>query len=399
MRRIVWSSLVSLSLAALGLTASSGQDAPPAEASPGTGVVQEVQVSTQGVVIAADGDAPRKPGAVVEIEVNENGKPVVERPIRAEFQNGKIVIIREDGRTTAAGSEGKPSTRNSTTENVRFYAHAASEKEAREALEQIIASLRTEVDELSKTGKTDEAARKRRQLEALAQLLTAHPAVEKQMVTRTVTVTQVDSEELSQLKKRRADLAEALQKTPADNPEVQEKLKRELVELDSRIADVASKARHGQFYAVEAHAATPLGVPLPPQVATGGPGTPGWQAPPQFHGRHHVGQSAVLAQQAEALTQAASRLKESGLHDQARHLMEHAEKLRDESAAMANREREQQRLRARTGGHAEGFITVAVPPDELLRSIRELQEQVQSLRKEVAELREILRNKPTENAK
>ena len=100
--------------------------------------------------------------------------------------------------------------------------------------------------------------------------------------------------------------------------------------------------------------------------------------------------------QAEALSQASAKLKEAGLHDQAKQLADQAAKLRDKAAEIAKREAERIHAQPQGGFAAGSFSGMAFaggPPAELHRGIKELHEQVQLLRKEVAELRELLQQK------
>ncbi len=85
----------------------------------------------------------------------------------------------------------------------------------------------------------------------------------------------------------------------------------------------------------------------------------------------------VLTRKAEALSQAAAKVKEAGIADLAHDLHAQAEKLKAEAARL--RSKPQATPASPDGSSAE-----------LQRSIHELHEQVQHLRKEIGELRELL---------
>jgi uncharacterized protein involved in exopolysaccharide biosynthesis len=101
---------------------------------------------------------------------------------------------------------------------------------------------------------------------------------------------------------------------------------------------------------------------------------------------------------AEALNRAAEALERAGMHDQAHQLREQAEHARKEMEEAGHRE--PRRFEGREEGAVihpgrEGNVLRfrGEGPLELHRSIKELHEQVQALRKEVAEIRELLQRK------
>ncbi len=113
-----------------------------------------------------------------------------------------------------------------------------------------------------------------------------------------------------------------------------------------------------------------------------------------------------MLRKSEALSQAAAQLKKNGLDEQAKSLIAQAEQFKTKADQLIAAESEKRRAQGGFGGGASfgagrgprgfgGFAGMAGgPPMELHRSIHELQEQIQQLRKEVGELRELLQRKP-----
>jgi uncharacterized coiled-coil DUF342 family protein len=148
--------------------------------------------------------------------------------------------------------------------------------------------------------------------------------------------------------------------------------------------------------------------PGPPHVFGGGFGfTPGF-APGQPQGFGAPEHMAML-RKVEALSDAAAQLKKNGLDEQAQPLLAQAKELKAKAQKMMQEEAEKQRSQAGAAGGfggagAGGFggrggfggfgFPGGGPPMDLHNALRELQEQIQQLRKEVGELRELLQRKP-----
>src|SRR5262249_27864141 len=115
-------------------------------------------------------------------------------------------------------------------------------------------------------------------------------------------------------------------------------------------------------------------------------GQPGGGGGPAFGPASGGADAEGMLRKAEALFQAAAKLKEAGLEDQAKEIVRQAESTK----AWAETVRDHA---ARFPGGPPGFPAGPIA-GELQHSIRELHEQVQLLRKEVAELRDLLRRKP-----
>jgi hypothetical protein len=213
----------------------------------------------------------------------------------------------------------------------------------------------------------------------------------------------VNPEELKKLQARREELGKQLATNPNDNAAAA--LKQDLAATENAIAQLEKQGEARAIYGIGAGMPGMPGMGgmagMGPPSGMRGMGMPGRMGPGMggfvhFNPAMHA-KSAALAQQAEALSQAAAKLKEAGLADQAKQLADQAEKLKDKAAAQAKREAEQMHAQMHPGGFPGGS-GVAIfggggPPTELQQSIKELHEQVQLLRKEVAELRQLLQQK------
>jgi hypothetical protein len=205
----------------------------------------------------------------------------------------------------------------------------------------------------------------------------------------------------------RKTLGEQLAKVSEANAEERAKLQNEIAQAEKTIAELK--------YRLEAHVTT---MPLPPGVAPGAVAPPTPQAPgirftapvgarqppgaqdspgvPVLENIPHLGRMfrylpqtpelLALTQKVQALKQAADALTQAGMEDQARELRNAAERIQKEielrRAEMVSRP-----------DVAAPLGIASLAPHELHRSIRELTEQVQQLRKEVAEVRELLQRR------
>jgi len=270
----------------------------------------------------------------------------------------------------------------------------------REAIEKIVAGLKDDAKRLSGEGKNEESNQKLRSAEALGQLLNQPAAVArvrpqvKRIQARVVNENKAAAAKLKTAAKQLAEQAAKLkQEGKLDEAS---KLEGELAELKTKIGRVREQMH---AFALPGLPQMPGQPGIPPFGPQGfGPGQPGGGFPgphawgqPGFQG-HGFGfgsfgspEADALTHKAEALSQAAAKLKEAGLEDQSKQIAKQAEEIK----AKAEAARAQA---AQAAGGPAGF-----PPGphagELQRSIRELHEQVQLLRKEVGELRELLQKR------
>jgi hypothetical protein len=386
MLRPVAAGLMCLGLATLGVTALRGQetgqsdliagDAPVAEGAPvpaGEGLV-EIEIRNEGDIVAGAAD-----GANVELL----GEDVIYRA-----DDGRVVetIRRAAPRLAAA--------------NVRVTAGPPIDPATRETLDKIIAGLKEEAKRLQDSGKAEEAQQKLQSIRAIEQLLNS-PRRARFVVQRPGIPDGPAAEEIKKLHERIDELRTQAGRQPQD-PEAHAKVQKEMAELHRKLAEL----HHGAVFG----GMMPGGRPgMPGQPGMPGPaGMPGQPGMPVHPGGYTVGgfggaapgqyfgiqfqqggipvEAAALSQKSAALMQAAAQLQQAGLEDQARDLKTQAAKLQ----VAANKIRAEARPAFGGGGFAGG------PPGDLLKTIHELQEQIQQLRKDVGELRELLqRQRPT----
>jgi hypothetical protein len=409
--QVMWksasASLMCLGLASLGVAVSSGQEAKEFD-------VEEIQIITTGDgTVDVEGDirfTETKPvteaklgDAVRTFELREGGEggPSATLGFRVQVEDQDIVISTDDGKIIEKHRVGDaPHTARIAASKV-LRGPQAIDPETRETLEKLLSGLREEAQRLEKEGKKDEAAQKSRSIHALERLLTG------QTNGRVVYFTQgANPEELKKLLARRDELAKQLATKADFTDDGAAKLKDELAATESAIAEQKKQAEKTRHIYSGGFAKTPMAPgmmmphPVPPGMSGGLGGMMAGSGGGMMPGAGRVrffghAQSEALSRKAEALSQAATKLKEAGLGEQAKQLADQAEKLKDEATMQAKREAEQMHAQGQGGfgGGFGGFGIAAGPPAELQRSIKELHEQVQLLRKEVAELREALQLK------
>jgi hypothetical protein len=203
---------------------------------------------------------------------------------------------------------------------------------------------------------------------------------------------------IEKLATHRKSLGEQLAKASEADAEERVKLQSAIAEAERTIAELKQRlAAHAVIMPL--HSGVGRGIDAPPT-----PQAPGirFTAPldatqplgvPVLEKIPHVGRMfrvvppelLALTQKVQALKQAADALTQAGMEDQARELKNTAEKIQKEI--------ELRRAEMASRPDADAPIGLPVPPHELHRSIRELTEQVQQLRKEVAEVRELLQRR------
>jgi hypothetical protein len=414
MLKSVAAGMMCLGLATLGVAISRGQDDPKPDS-------EEIKVVTTPVeAVVVEGDvkvvegrsvAEGQPLDIVEIQVGSDELDVAAFPdrktLRVQVEGKDVVVATDDGKIVERHALGAEPL---TGRIVRSIRPPTVAPETRETLEKLLGRLRDDAKRLEKEGKQSEAAQTIQSIQALEQILAGQPfgiASDRVVHIREA----ANPEELKKLHARRDELAAQLTKATV-NDEVAAKLKQELAATENAITQLQKQGEARAIYRFGAGMAP--GMPgmggmagMGPPSSMGGMGGmragamgPGRGGFAHFTGMH--AKSAALAQQAEALSQAAAKLKEAGLGEQAKQLADQAEKLKDQAAAVAKQEAEQFHAQAPGGaggwGRFPGAGGVAVfggggPPAELQRSIKELHEQVQLLRNEVAELRELLQQK------
>lgn len=401
MLKSVSAGLMCLGLATLGVstvTVSHGQDSKNPES-------QEIEfINVEGKNFIVDGEVKvtetkvaaenKEPADLVEITIGSDDGLVPAADLqqyKVEVDDKGIVITSDDGRIV----EKRPAGAGRHTQIVRSLAQGV-DPETRETLEKLKASLQEDAKRLEGEGRKDEAAQKARSIQALERLLAGQPLGTTTGHFVYVNANSADAEEIKKLQTRRDEIAKQLASNPADNTAAA--LKQELTALENVITE-RKKQISARMPAMTAFRAMPG---MPGMRGMGGMrGGAGGMMAGMAHGEQvhftaaiHA-KSEALARQAEALAQAAAKLKEAGLGDQAKKLADQAEKLKDQAAEQAKVEKMYATDQAGFGGSGggAGFTFLAGPPAELQKSIKELHEQVQLLRKEVAELRELLQVK------
>ncbi|MBS0267069.1 MAG: hypothetical protein JSS02_34405 [Planctomycetes bacterium] len=404
-----------LVIATLGVAISRGQDEPQTAT-----VTAEVAGAAEGqaivVGVEANGEQPEVQNVEAEIVIVGGSEAGAGEKLPGEdnrlYRIGKkpinLKIIRKEGEGLVVTGEVVTSDGNVVTENVEGDAPAIRRKvvslptgaaldpKVRETLEKLKASLQVEIERLAKEGQQELATQKKQALEALDRLL-SNKVIEqahRQMITVTEVVKNEEIEkEIAALKDQ---LAATLDKLKAQtDAAVAQELQAQSKELEARMAQAKSRLeaalKQRQTRTIKVVPGNPINVQGALDRFTGTVNVEGRPLSREqlaiVHAAH--AKSHALRQQAEALQQASRRLKEAGLHDQALNLAEQSEKLRDQAAAAEKHEAEH----AARIQHGFVFATAGEGGPELHKSIKELQEQVQLLRKEVAELREILQQK------
>lgn len=321
--------------------------------------------------------------------------------------SGDIIVSNEDGKIVERLDAGATPARGSARFTRLAQAQQVVDAQTRESLEKMTTALKEQIQKLQSEGKQDEAQQKARSVGAIEALLNGNPRVINLM--RRSPAPQQSMEEIRKLHERLKDLQEErakllnvdLSKLPEDAAErvKNKKIEQEMIRIEQEIAEKHQALNGPNQFSGQTIRFAPGGQPM----------APGMQQ--QFHGtgigflaaqQQGVGPSAgmTLLRKSEALSQAANQLKSSGLDEQAQHLQAQAEKLRAEGHKMIQEEaakrREQGAAQRGFGAGGGDYVFGAFPggpPMELHRSIHELQEQIQQLRKEVGELRELLQRK------
>jgi hypothetical protein len=408
-----------LGLATLGVAVSRGQDAknPESREARVTGdtatftVEGDVQVKTTKQAADAAGVVVSGKGELVEIEVGQDdgvsdSKLNVYR-FPADGQN--VVLFSDFGKAVEKVHVGAaPGAARMAFQTAARGPHAI-DRETKAALEKLITGLKEEANRLEGEGKRDEAEQKMQSTRAIERLLTAYQlGMGRSRVVHvtgpgsiTFTEASAAAEELNKLQIRRVELERDLALKADVNDEAAAKIKQELANLKNVVREthrlIEARAVRGEESGM---------APVPPGQPMTKPGAPGTPAMPGMGGGIMTGtwpggivhfggraNSENLKRQAEVLSRAAAQLKEAGLDERAKSLVEQSDNLKIQAQKMAKMEAELSRIYSSgPGSSGTGAISVVTSEgsNELQRSIKELHEQVQLLRKEVAEVRELL---------
>ncbi len=398
MLRPIAAGLMCLGFVTLGVAATWGQDEAAKPKSADVNVFEKDAGETAPAAVAV----PVKEGDLKRIEIrigDDDGAAVVGEgeQKRVEVREGGEVIIfdAKDGKKIVQRVEANPQD-GPISARVRLTGPPVVDPATREAVEKLVASLRDEVKKLEGEGKKEDAERKQQSIRVLEQVLNpgprwaavaGQPAAGGALRARIARIEESgpSAEELKKLHARLEDLRAQLSKLPESEKEGRARLEQEIAELKKQIAErherrIATFPGGGPF---------PPGTPVPPF----GPHAPGQPIPPDAW-RGHPGpwffaapgghpEADTLTHKAHALRHAAEQLKDAGLEDQSRELEKQADRLQAEA----------EKIRAHAP-HEPGMIHFGGGAAmELHRSIHELQEQIQQLRKEVAEVRELLQRR------
>ena len=335
------------------------------------------------------------------------------RIVRSE--NGEVVVSNEDGKIVERHEAGAAPGRTSARVARIVRTPHVVDSQTRESLNKMMAALKEQIGKLEAEGKKDEAQQKVQSLHAIESLLHYTRGRAEIRFTDGQPDPKQTMEEMKKLHSRLGSLAEESSKLPEGAAGEREKIKQEIEKIHREIAE-KQQSLILPFPVGGAPQFAPGQVPpgmVPPQFAQqphgaagfpgGGfgfaqgfvPGQPG--QPPGIGASEGMG----LMRKAAALSQAAAQLKSNGLDEQAQPLLAQAEKLRAEAQKMMQEEAAKQRAQGGAGGGLGGGFGGMMaggmmgggPPMDLNRSIRELHEQIQQLRKEVGELRELLQRK------
>ncbi|MGQ0637348.1 MAG: hypothetical protein ACT4QC_22295 [Planctomycetaceae bacterium] len=306
-----------------------------------------------------------------------------------------------------------------------FGPQGISDPAAREGVEKVIRGLQEEAERLQKEGKGDEAERKRQSARTLEGLLRGQqsgfgqvrvlrggqqferridrPPFEEAQSPRLQDLKQQLVE--AQLELVLASSAKSPEEQLAEKRKVVEKLQQAIVEARRQFDDHRGDAhpsgppghepqgdRRGPErgpYKYEYHLNTRGVTDLPHR-----PGMPGRPLAMHMMRGGSPGQPpespeiVELQRKVDALRQAARRLAEGGLEEQARSLTEQADASDKVLAAEIKKRRE-----AQPEGMHRMMMIRGGPPHELHQALKDLQEQVQALRGDVRQLREMLEKK------
>jgi len=410
MLKPVAAGLMCLGLVTLGVAISRGQDAE-------TELVQEVEtdlIVIDGKLDATEvktGENKQQPpagvsftggGGAAAIGISSGGEAGVSVDGRrfkvVSDEKGGIFVYSDDGklieRHDAGATPGKVSARFTRVAQAQHMV----DPQTRESLERMTAELKEQIQKLQSEGKQDEAQQKARSLGAIEALLNGNPRVIN--IMRRSPAPQQAMEEIKKLHDRLQAMVQESSKLPERPAAERDKINQEVAKIQKEIAEkYQALAVPNPFGGQPGQTGFVVGQPMAPGMLPhfhgGGIGFPA----PQQHGMGHSA-GMVLMRKSEALSQAAAQLKSNGLDEQAQPLQAQAEKLRAEGQKMIQEEAAKRRAEGAAqggfggGGGGGGFGGFpGGPPMDLHRSIHELQEQIQQLRKEVGELRELLQRK------
>jgi hypothetical protein len=385
MLRPVAAGLMCLGFATLGVAATWGQ----VEAEQPKKVDVTVVEKDTGEISPGSAGVPVKEADLqrIEVRIGEDAAATVvregEQKLAEVGKAGQITVVEEkDGRIVQhiqANPQYAP-----VQAGVRFVGIPVFDSATREAVEKLLAGLKDEVRKLESEGRKEDAKKKQQSIRALEQILNPGPrwaAGARQLIPRDATMfgrrARIEeagpaAEQMKKLHARMEELQAQVSKLPEADKEERARLEQEMAELKKQIAE-----RHERRIAV-------FGAqPFPPGFGPGQPIHPGALPPMGAFGPAPRGPADILTHKAHALRHAAEQLKQAGLENQAGELAKQADKLQEEA--------ENIRSQAQQAG---GMVHFGGPAMDLHRSIHELQEQVQLLRREVAEIRELLQRQP-----
>jgi hypothetical protein len=363
-----------------------------------------------------------------ETNISVNGQRF--RIVRSE--NGGVVVSNEDGKIVEKYPAGSDPGRFAADYQFQGTQRYVNDPPTREILEKMIVGLKEQIQKLENEGKKEEAQQKTQSLQAIEALLHGNPRIAALGVLRNNRDPKQTMEEIKKLHARLSALAEEKSKLPEGAVgerdkifQMIERVKAEIAEQhQSLTAPAAVRGQPPQFGIGQGHGPGMA----PSQFAQQPQGAPGFHrggigfvpgiAPPGFARGQPQGfggsEGMAMLRKSEALSQAAAQLKSNGLDEQAQPLLAQAQEFKAKAEKMMQEEAENRRAQAAegvgstAGGGAGGFGTPggaggrgfggffgmgAGPPTDLHNSLRELQEQIQQLRKEVGEVRELLQRK------
>ncbi len=391
-----------------------GQDAPKPEV--------EVKVVVDGQPVEIDGaktDVEIKDVTQFDVALLDDGELEL---VNADGVERELIILSDEEGSqpqvikiqAGGGADGKPGKVVTSTRSISIMHNGVPGEDAKKALDKVADELNAQADALEKDGKQAEAEAKRSASKAIRGLLEGHGPLGKfqfhvpggkpagEIDVLMVGPTEIPGHIRKTIKARVVGGPE--------NKEVQE-LKRKLEalseerrEIESKLTgELLSKARQKLKQATEDVERKLVDVQTHAQVwsfieGEGGPVTariPGIRINvPGFHGMEIAGFEAVggpvreLHAKSAALVRASQAMKEAGKHDEAQRLMAESEELKMKAAKVAQAHAAQ--LHGGLPGAAFSFVP-GQPGAELHHSLKELQEQIQLLRKEVAEVKEMLK--------
>lgn len=354
-------------------------------------------------VLVLDGGAPVTGTVLIESDDGQSQTTKIDRfisdPVKATLLRTDQVIVfgDEDVRVNAASGQRLV---------VPFLGAAAiNDPAVRETLEKLIANLKEQAEDQKRAGKEDEAWRKMQAIEALHMVLSGGPKAGVSFVKRLPSGEEFKLQREIELgdkaiKERMIKgLTEEIAKSEALRGKADEhpRLKQRIADLHAQLRklnqqhDQADRSPEQTYIVTSEDGVTRHGpgerqdvikFNVQHQPHAGGRFFEARIAP--FHGK-----AAEMLRKAEALQQAAGKLKEAGLEDQARVMDEQSQQMRQTA----------EKMMVEAAAHPVGSHAIAIhgafpgAPHELHKALTELREQVQELRKEVGQLRELLEKK------